>query len=113
MNKFIVMSAVYEIGRYGHDKIKRQTADAHTGGKLSKFIITSHDLINPKNPPTPDNYRFEAIQAEHADVVIYVDPDNKSIVLKGSEDGKQPETPSHLRNIKNGRTTLTGEILDI
>jgi hypothetical protein len=83
MDKFIVMSAVYEIGRYGHDKIKRQTADAHTGGKLSKFIITSHDLIDPEKPPTPDNYRFEAIQADHADIVLYVGVN--TIVIKGEK----------------------------
>ena len=86
MSKFIVMSAVYEIGRYGHDKIQRQTTDAHTAGKKSKFIITRHDLIDPLKPPTPANYRFEAIQADHADVVVYVDENRNSTVLKGSEE---------------------------
>ena len=80
------MSAVYEIGRYGHDKIQRQTIDAHARGKLSKFVITSHDLIDPIKPPTPDNYRFEAVQAEHADVVVYYDENKNSTVLKGSEE---------------------------
>jgi hypothetical protein len=83
MNKFIVMSACYEVTRYGHDKIKKQTTDAHTGGKYSKFVITPHDLIDPTKPPTPDNYRFEAIQAEHADVVLYADVN--TTVIKGKE----------------------------
>ena len=86
MSKYIVMSAVYEVWRYGHDKIQRQTTDAHTGGKKSKFIITAHDLIDPSKPPTPENYRFEAVQAEHADVVIYVDTDRNSTVIKGTEE---------------------------
>jgi hypothetical protein len=86
MSKYIVMSAVYEIGRYGHDKIQRQTTDAHTAGKKSKFIITVHDLIDSSKPPTPENYRFEAIQAEHADVVVYVDLDRNSTVIKGTEE---------------------------
>ena len=71
-----------EVTRYGHDKIQRQTTDAHARDKLSKFVITSHDLIDPTKPPTPDNYRFEAIQADHADIVIYVDKDRNSTVLK-------------------------------
>jgi hypothetical protein len=85
MDKFIVMSACYEVTRYGHDKIKRQTIDAHTGGKLSKFIITPHDLIDRTKPPTIDNYRFEARQADDADIVEFSDTGTKkSIVLKDS-----------------------------
>jgi hypothetical protein len=83
MNNFIVMSAVYEIGRYGHDKIKKQTVDAHALGKLSKFVITPHDLIDPTKLPTRENYRFEAIQADHADIVIFAEYKKDDIVLKG------------------------------
>jgi len=81
---FIVMSPVYELLRYGHNKIKEQTADAHVAKKLSKFIIGVPDLIDPDKPPTPDNFRFEARQAEDADIVIFV-KDRKSTVLKGAE----------------------------
>jgi hypothetical protein len=83
--KFIVMSACYEIGRYGHDKIKRQTADAHAMGKLSKFIITPHDLIDPMKPPAQENYRFETIQADHADIVIFAEYKKNDIIIKGKE----------------------------
>lgn len=86
MSKYIVMSAVYEIGRYGHDKIQRQTTDAHTRGMKSKFVITAHDLIDPTKPPTPDNFRFESRQAEDADVVVFYSADMKSTVLKGTEE---------------------------
>ena len=82
--EYIVMSAVYEIGRYGHDKIKRLTTDAHTGGKYSKFVIMADDLIDPTKPPTPDNFRFETIQAEHADIVLY-DDGKSTTVLKGKD----------------------------
>ena len=79
------MSPCYEILRYGHDKIKKQTIDAHTGGKLSKFVITHYDLVDPNLPPTPDNLKFEACQADHADIVIFVDRDRKSTFLKGGD----------------------------
>jgi hypothetical protein len=71
--QFIVVSPVYETMRYGHDKIARLTADAHVGGKLSKFVIGPDDLIDPSLLPTPDNFRFESIQADQADVVIFFD----------------------------------------
>jgi hypothetical protein len=79
---FIVISPYYEILRFGHDLIKRQTADAHILGKQTKFVIGSTDLIDPDKPPIPDNFRFEARQAEEADVVIYVDKNRKSMVIK-------------------------------
>ena len=69
---FIVMSPVYEILRYGHDQIKKQTIDAHTLGKLSKLIIGKPDLINQNLPPLPDNFRFEKQQFYDADIVIFV-----------------------------------------
>jgi hypothetical protein len=73
MNEFIVISPCYEILRYGHDKTKKQVADIHAQGKRAKFVITSFDLIDPKKPPTKDNFKFEACQAEVADIVLYVD----------------------------------------
>lgn len=84
-NKFIVMSVCYELLRYGHDLIKRQTEDAHALGKFSKLVITHGDLIDPNLPPTTDNYKFESCQADQADVVIYVDQNRKSTTLKGAE----------------------------
>ena len=81
---YIVISPNYEILRYGHDLIKRQTADAHAVGKLSKFIIGLDDLIDPKKPPTPDNFKFEARQAEEADIIIYVDR-NKKLTTEQSD----------------------------
>jgi hypothetical protein len=84
-NKFIVMSPCYELLRYGHDKIKNQTIDAHTIGKLSKFIIGHRDLINPNLPPNITNFRFETCQYDHADIVIFVDKNQQSTILKGSE----------------------------
>jgi len=83
MNKFIVISACYEIGRYGHDKSTRQTADAHGMGKLTKFVITPHDLIDSAKPPTTDNFRFEACQIDAPDVVLYAGV-NTTTVLKGA-----------------------------
>ena len=83
--RYIVMSPCYEILRYGHDKIKKQTTDAHTAGKLSKLVIGQSDLIDRSRPPTPDNFRFEACQADHADIVIYVSQYRESIFLKGAE----------------------------
>jgi len=77
--EFIVMSPCYELLRFGHDKIKRQTDDAHAIGKLSKFVFGVDDLMDPTKPPTPDNFKFEARQAEDADVVAFVD--RKSWVL--------------------------------
>ena len=85
VNKFIVMSPCYEILRYGHDRIKRHTEDAHVQGKLSKFIIGHYDLIDPDLPPLPENFKFEPCQAEHADIVIYVDKNRNSCTLKGAE----------------------------
>ena len=73
--KYIVMTP--------HDKIKNQTTDAHSGKKLSKFIIGQSDLIDRSKGPTPDNFRFESCQAEHADIVIYVDEHRDSHILKG------------------------------
>jgi hypothetical protein len=85
MNKFICTGPTYEILRYGHDKIKNLTEDAHRMGKLTKLVIGWYDLIDPLKPPSPENYRFEACQAEHPDIVIFVDKDRKSTTLKGAE----------------------------
>ena len=82
MSKFIVISACYEVGRYGHDKSARQTADAHAMGKKTKFVITPHDLIDPSKPPAPTNFRFEACQIDAPDVVLYAGVDGTQ-VLKG------------------------------
>ena len=60
MKSFIVMSPNYELLRYGHDRIKSQADDAHAMGKLAKFVIGSSDLVDSNNPPTPDNFKFEA-----------------------------------------------------
>jgi hypothetical protein len=79
---FIVVSPNYELLRFGHDLIQKQTTDAHTAGKYLKLIIGTSDLINPNNPPTPDNFRFEPCQFESADIVIYIDKNRKSITLK-------------------------------
>jgi len=54
-------------------------------GKLTKFIIGWYDLIDPSKPPAPENYRFEARQAEDADVVLFVNKDRSTTVLKGAE----------------------------
>jgi hypothetical protein len=80
--EFIVTSPCYEILRYGHDSIKDKATDAHTAGKLLKFIIGFYDLKDPEKPPTPDNFRFEVCQAEDADIVIFVDKNGKSTTLK-------------------------------
>jgi len=82
---FIVTSPCYEILRYGHDSVKDKATDAHTAGKLLKFVVGSADLKDPEKPPTPDNFRFESRQAEDADIVIYVDKNRKSTTLKGSD----------------------------
>jgi hypothetical protein len=79
MPEYVVMSPCYELLRYGHDTIKKQTADAHAIGKQSKFVFGPVDLIDPTQPPTPDNYRFEACQAEVADVVVFVDPKDRIV----------------------------------
>ena len=83
MPQYIVMSPCYEILRYGHDKIKNQVVDAHTAGKLAKFIIGAQDLIDPSKPPDRDNLRFEACQIDDPDIVIYIDKDRKDHILKG------------------------------
>ena len=86
MNQFIVISACYEIGRYGHDKSKQQTIDAHARDKFTKFVITPLDLIDPTSPPIPENFRFEACQIEPVDVVLFVDDKTKTTtVLKGKD----------------------------
>jgi hypothetical protein len=79
MSEYVVMSPCYELLRYGHDLIERQTADAHVIGKLSKFVFGPVDLIDSTKPPTPENYRFEACQAEAADVVVFVEPEKAVI----------------------------------
>jgi hypothetical protein len=84
MNKFVVTSPCYEILRFGHNIVKSHTADAHAQGKFSKFVIGPADLINPSLPPTIDNFRFECCQVDQADVVIYVDQNRKSTILKGA-----------------------------
>ena len=81
MKEFTVMSPCYEILRYGHDLIKKQTIDAHTLGKLSKLIIGKADLTDPKLPPLRNNFRFELQQFDDADIVIFVDNKNQ-IILK-------------------------------
>lgn len=78
--KYVVMSPCYEVLRYGHDLIKRQTDDAHAVGKLSKFVFGSDDLIDPSKPPTSDNYKFEARQATDADIVIFASPERAAPV---------------------------------
>jgi len=85
MKKYIVMSPCYEILRFGHDKIKKQTTDAHTAGKFSKLVIGQSDLIDRSLAPTSDNFRFESCQADHADIVIYVDQHRESFILKGAD----------------------------
>ena len=83
-NEYIVMSPCYELLRYGHDLIDRQTADAHAQGKQSKFVFGPADLIDPGKPPIPENFRFEVRQAEAADIVVFTgegtekSPDNES-----------------------------------
>jgi hypothetical protein len=92
------MSPCYEILRYGHDKTKNQVTDAHTAGKLAKFIIGEQDLINRLAPPQRgfheapffdplkgNPFKFEFRQFEAADIVIYVDKDRKDHVLKGQD----------------------------
>lgn len=79
---YIVMSPCYELLRYGHDIIKNQTDDAHVLGKLSKFVIGPADLIDPDKPPTTDNFRFEVCQAEAADVVVFINKDRSTLILK-------------------------------
>lgn len=85
MSKFIVMSACNEPLRYGPDKIKRQVIDAHTAGKLAKFIITWSDLKDLSLPPTPENFKFSVNQIEDPDIVIFIGQDGKRLYLKGAE----------------------------
>jgi hypothetical protein len=54
-------------------------------GKKTKLIVGWYDLIDPLKPPAPENYRFEACQAEDVDVVLFVDKDRKTTTLKGAE----------------------------
>lgn len=81
MSEFIVMSPCYEILRYGHDKIKNQVADAHRQGKLAKFVITTHDLIDPLMKPSIVNFKFELCQLEAVDVALFV-KDGVTTVVK-------------------------------
>ena len=74
---YIVLSPCYETIRYGQDIVKKHTIDAHAVGKLSKFVFGYSDLIDPTKPPTPDNFKFEARQAEDADVTVFVDRDKE------------------------------------
>jgi len=71
MSEYIVMSPCYELLRYGHDAIKKQTDDAHAQGKKSKFVFGPADLIDPDKPPTTDNVRFEICQIEAVDVIVF------------------------------------------
>lgn len=87
MSEFIVMSPCYELLRYGHDLIDRQTADAHAQGKRSKFVFGPADLIDPGKPPTPDNYRFEARQAEAADIVEFIEL--KEVIVPSGDWGRR------------------------
>lgn len=96
---FVIMSPVYEILRYGHDLIKRQTVDAHAQGKQSKFVFGSVDLIDPEKPPTPDNYRFEARQAEDADVAVFV---NKKEVTPPEGDWGRRRKKVNRKREQNG-----------
>lgn len=83
MNKeFLTISPNYEILRYGHDLIKRQTDDAHNRGTLSKFVIGCSDLIDPDKLPTWDNFKFESRQADDADIVVFV-KNRETTILKG------------------------------
>lgn len=74
------MSVNYEILRYGRDKIKQQTQDANTQGKLSKLIVTPDDLIDPSLPPTIDNFRFELIQIKQADLAMFYNSKTKTTI---------------------------------
>jgi hypothetical protein len=77
MSEYVIMSPCYELLRYGHDLIDRQTADAHAQGKQSKFVYGPVDLIDPEKPPTPDNFRFEARQMLAADIAVFVERTEK------------------------------------
>ncbi len=78
------MSPTYEILRYGHDKIKNQVEDAHRMGKLAKFIFRYDDLVDQKEIPAPWNYRFEACQAETPDVVLFINKDRSTLIIRGA-----------------------------
>ena len=88
MSEYIVMSPCYELLRYGHDIIKKQTADAHAIGKQSKFVFGPVDLIDPEKSPTPDNFRFEACQVEAADVVVFVE--ERDPLIKDPQVNEEP-----------------------
>lgn len=82
MSQYIVMSPNYEVLRYGPNKIPNQVKDAHSMGKLAKFVIGPQDIIDLSKPPKPGNFKFEDTQYEAVDIVIYVDG-KESVVLKG------------------------------
>lgn len=82
---FIVMSPCNEPLRYGPDKIKGQVIDAHTAGKLAKFVFGWRDLKDPNLSPTSENLRFSANQLEDPDVIIFIGQDGKRHYLKGAE----------------------------
>lgn len=83
MNGYTVISPCYEILRYGHDKIKNAVRDIHTQGKLAKFVIGEHDLIDPAKPAVPGNFRFEDCQFDDPDIVILCRRNGTREVLKG------------------------------
>mgnify|MGYP006300511891 CR=1 FL=1 len=83
MSDFIVTSPVYEILRYGPDKIRDKAESAHSQDKLLKFVIGTHDLKDPDKAPLPDNFKFDICQYEQADIVIFV-KGRKSVTLKGA-----------------------------
>lgn len=84
MIQYVIMSPNYELLRYGHDKIQKQVDDAHAVGKKAKFIITKYDLIECDKPAEPSNFRFEICQYQAADVVVFVNGNDRKI-LKGVE----------------------------
>jgi hypothetical protein len=85
MKAFVVMSPCNEPLRYGPNKIREQVRDAHTLGKLAKFVIGWRDLKDPSKLPTADNLRFSANQLEDPDVIIFIDQNRKVTYLKGAE----------------------------
>jgi len=85
MSNFIVISPNNEPLRYGPNVIKNQVADAHTIGKLVKFVIGWRDLKDPDKPPTPDNFILSANQIDDPDIIVFVDRCGRSSYLKGAE----------------------------
>lgn len=83
MSEYVVISPCYEILRYGHDKIKNSVRDIHTAGKLAKFVIGEHDLIDPRKPAEPGNFKFEDCQYEAPDIVILCRGKGEREILKG------------------------------